>query len=188
MHLEQMRVKNKSFPQVAFPLEVRSARIWHCNFKSLEEISALQNLETLVVATWPDISFMPLASLKRLKYLSVLHFPKAAELLPIAGLNLLETLCLSSLPSWDASGKTLLVNSLEPVAQLRSLKHLELCGVRTPDRTLPLGMKSKALQSAKFFKYRKSEVEKFYAATGASDAFAPQPAFEATQLFNQADR
>jgi hypothetical protein len=179
MHIDLMRESEKVFPPVEDPLAVRSARIWHCKYKSLASLNAFANLETLVVATWPDSSFDALADLEQLRYLSVLHFPHAPDLSPLGGLQALATLRLSSLPNWDASGKVLKVLSLAPVAQLSSLEHLELFGVCSPDRRLPVHVASKKLTSARFAKFPQSEVQRFYERTGTTNAYAPEPVYYA---------
>jgi len=176
MHIELMREKASVFPLVETPLAVRSACIWHCNYKSLASLSAFSNLQTLVVANWLDTSFDALEGLDYLRYLSVLHFPHASDLSPLGGLHRLEVLRLSSLPSWDASGKVLNVLSLAPIALLPNLQHLELFGVCPPDRLLPF--ESRSLKSARFSKYPQTEVARFYERTGTANAYAPEPAYD----------
>lgn len=82
---------------------------------------------------------------------------------------------LQTQPGWDASGRTTVVSSLRPLARLPRLRRLELFGVQPADR--PLGDLEAApdLVSARFSQYPRAEVERWYAATGASDAFAPSP-------------
>lgn len=179
MHIDLMREKEKCFPLVDAPLAVQSVRVWHCKYSSLAPLNAFVNLETLVVATWPDASFDALAGLDHLRYLSILHFPHASDLSPLGALRGLATLRLSSLPSWDASGKVLNVLSLAPIAQLPNLQHLELFGVCPPDRRLPVEVASKSLSSARFSKYPQSEVERFHEITGAAGAYAPEPVYDA---------
>jgi hypothetical protein len=55
---------------------------------------------------------------------------------PLARLTSLVTLRLETLPSWDASGKRTIVESLEPLAELKALEHVELFSVLPPDRSL----------------------------------------------------
>lgn len=179
MHIDLMRMKEKVFPNVETPLAVRSLRIWHCNYKSLASLGEFANLETLVVATWPDDSFDALAGLDRLRYLSILHFPRSADLSPLAGLHGLETLRLYSLPSWDASGKVLEVLSLAPITQLANLQHLELFGVCPPERRLPIEMASGRLRTARFSNYPESEIQRFHESTGTENAGAPAPTYHA---------
>jgi hypothetical protein len=178
MHIGLMREKEVVFPPVEAPLAVHSVCIWHCKYKSLASLSAFANLETLVVATWPDSSFDALAGLANLRYLSILHFPYASDLSPLGGLRGLATLRLSSLPSWDASGKVLNVLSLAPIAQLPNLQHLELFGVCSSGRRLPVEVASKSLRSARFSKYPHSEVQRFRDSTGAANAYAPEPSYD----------
>jgi hypothetical protein len=179
MHLELMRDKAREFPAVREPLAVRSARVWHCGYRSLAALATFTNLETLVVATYPDDSFAPLGALEHLQYLRVLHFPRATDLSPVRKLQDLTSLSLASLPSWDASGKTLKVSSLAPIAQIHNLQHLELFGVCPSDRALTPLFKLAKLRSARFSKYPKAEVQRFYEVTRVSDAYVPKPDFHA---------
>ena len=88
MHFDLLRDKARTLPKGADPLAVDSLRIWHCGYKSLDSIADFKNLQTLTVATFPDSSFDALSSLKKLRQLRVLHFPKIADLQPLAKLNL----------------------------------------------------------------------------------------------------
>lgn len=112
MHLDLMRSLETEFPQVD-AAAIRSLRVWHCKFSSLDALSRFKNLRILVVASWPDDSFDRLASLTELRYLSVVHFPGVGDLTPLASLKSMHTLSLQSLPSWDSSGK------VQEVATLR---------------------------------------------------------------------
>lgn len=153
MHLDRMRDEARAFPAVTAPLEIRSARLWHCKYRSLVPLSEFKNLEVLVIATYPDDSFQLLSPLPHLRYLRVLHLPKVSDLDPLAQLGQLESLSLETLPSWDASGKRQVVSSLQPISQLQSLRHLELLGVVPADGKLTPLFDLKAIESARFSKY-----------------------------------
>lgn len=178
MHLELMREKSKLFPRIAEPLSVTSLRVWHCGYASIGSLAALRNLEVLVIASYPDECFSPLAKPERLRYLRVQHFPRVQDLAPLAVLRNLETLSLSCLPSWDAFGKIHSVRSFEPIGDLTELAHIELFGVRPIGGVEPL-LRLKRLRSARFSKLPKQQISAFYAASGAKDDFAPAPVFKA---------
>jgi hypothetical protein len=174
-----MRDEAEAFPSVAQPLAVTTARIWHCGYVSLQPIATLRNVEVLVIGTYPDETFAPLAGLTLLRYLRVLHFPRATDLEPLASLENLKTLSLASAPDWDTSGKVLSVASLRPLARLSKLEHVELFGVHpSADGLTPL-LQLKRLRSARLSKFKKKEVADFYAASGVTDEFAPEPLFAA---------
>ena len=177
MDLDLVRRDEASFPSIEQPQSVKRARIWNCKYSTLRSVSMLKNLEVLVILGYPDSTFEPIAGLSVLRHLAVTHFPHVADLAHLGNLQRLETLSLSSLPSWDTSGKVLAVNSLEPITRLKGLKHLELFGVRAPDKSLASLLKLPGLQSARFSKYSKVEKAKFYEASGVSDAFAPTQDF-----------
>lgn len=176
-HLELMRDQAKVFPPVDKPERIETARIWHCKYETLDTIAALRNLRGLVIATYPDDNLLPLAELKSLEYLRILHLPKVGDLSPLTGLKLLKVVRLSTLPSWDSSGKTTAVESLAPLAQLPQLENLELFGVTPPERSLSELEESLRLRTVRVSQYADSEVERFGSATGVSNELAPEPWF-----------
>lgn len=175
-----MRDAARTLLAVEAPLEIRSVRIWHCKYRSLVTLSSFKNLETLVVASYPDDRLELLSRLVRLKFLSILHLPRVTDLAPLADLQKLESLSLATLPSWDESGKVQVVASLEPISKLQSLHHLELFGVVPPDRKLTPLLDLKAIASARFSKYPEEEVNRFYKGSGAANAFNSDPVFDAS--------
>lgn len=175
MHLEFMRDSAREFPLPEDPSSVGSMTIWHCKYRSLSCLSRFPNLRVLVIASYPDSSFAPLAKLSRLKYLRIVHFPRVGKLDELQHLADLEVLSLSSLPSWDASGKVLTVETLRPLAKLHSLRHIELFGVRpAADGLAPLyGLER--LRSARFSRIEPAETQEFYSRLGVTDDFVPAP-------------
>jgi len=175
MHIEFMRDSSKNMGSIATPENVTSMKIWHCKYSSLAPIAKCFNLETLVIATYPDDSLHLLEQLTSLRYLSILHLPKIRDLSPLKTLKKLESLSLSTLPSWDSSGKVTIVESLEPIASLSALLHLELFGVLPEDKTLRSLYASSSLTSARFAKYPQKEMSAYYEATGVSNDHIPDP-------------
>lgn len=177
MHIEFSRDQATSFPDVADPDAVETARVWHCKYRTLEPLSRFKNLRGLEVATFPDLSLEPIGSLGQLRYLSVLHLPKVTELSHLQGLLALETLGLQTLPSWDSSGKRTVVQSLDPLTQLEQLRHIELLGVIPSDQSLMALERLPNLQTANFHGFLKPEVERFFAASGVTKAHIPPADF-----------
>ena len=177
MHIELMRQKSKQIPEIDTPDKVRSVQVWHCNYESLIPLGECMNIETLVVATFPDSSFDFLVKCQKLSYLSVLHLPKVDNLESIGLLSNLEILSLETLPDWDSSGKIQLVDSLQPLARLPSLKHLELFGVCPTNKSPEELISSSSLKSVRLSKYNNKAVEQYYQASGVSDKWAPEPKY-----------
>lgn len=175
MHLELTRETARSFPPVAKPADVRSARVWHCKFATLQPLGNLINLETLVIGTLPDASLSFLEPLTKLRCLHIVHMPKLHDLSAIAKLQNLTNVSLSTSPGWDASRKFQRVESLQPLASLPRLKHLELFGVVPDDKKLDALRLCRALVSARFSGYRKEDVAAFYEVMAVSDEHAPRP-------------
>lgn len=177
VHLELIRDPSRTFPHVADPDSVRSVKVWFCKYKSLGLLADLRNLEELVIAGFPDASFEFLVKLKKLRFLSVVHMPKIFNVAPLAELKQLTSLSLSTLPSWDASRKTTTIQSLEPLAAIPELAHLELFGICPPDKLLVPLEKCRRLQTARIAQYPRDETSRFYAATNVGDRFNAAPSF-----------
>jgi len=175
MHIDLMRDSATAFPQLEKKENIRSLRVWHCKYKNLKEVALLQNLEELMIASFPDKSLDIFLSLGKLRYLSILHLPKVSDLAALSALPNIETLSLSTSPAWDAAKKCTIVESLEPIASLKSLKHLELFGVCPASKSLASLEQCKSLQTARFSQYPKDEVERFYSVTNVTNVFNPGP-------------
>jgi hypothetical protein len=177
VHLELMRDPSRIFPQVADPDSVHSAKVWFCKYRSLGSLAELCNLEELVIAGFPDESFEFLARLEKLRFLSVMHMPKIFDIAPLARLTQLTSLSLSTLPSWDTSQKTTTIQSLEPLAAIPGLAHLELFGVCPPDKLLAPLEKCRRLETVRISQYPQAETSRFYAATNVDNRFNAVPTF-----------
>src|SRR5687768_11996911 len=112
MHIELVREAAPTFPSVKAPEEVETLRVWHCKYRTLAALHHFPNLRGLEIATYPDASLDVVSGLKDLRYLRILHLPRVTNLGPLAGLIHLRTLRLSTLPSWDSSRRTTIVESL----------------------------------------------------------------------------
>lgn len=167
MHLELMRKKDKVFPVISSPESVTSARIWHCSYLSLEPLSKLVNLRALAIASYPDHSFEALTPLNMLESLEIVHLPNITSLSQLAGLTSIRKLSLSTLPSWDSSGKLTVVESLEPIAELPLLEELSLFGVVPESKSIDALLASHSLKKVRVSKYSKAETQKLSERYGA---------------------
>jgi hypothetical protein len=165
-------------PVLDDPSAVGSVRVWGCKYRTLAPLAALHRLRTLVILGFPDESLRFVGELQALRHLWINHLPKVSDLSPLQGLMHLETLELMTTPGWDAGNKKTKVTSLAPIASLPSLKHLCLFGVVPQDLSLRPLEQCKSLRSARFSKYPKHEMARFYEATGLSNAFPPKPVFD----------
>ncbi|WP_229500079.1 leucine-rich repeat domain-containing protein, partial [Pseudoduganella ginsengisoli] len=170
--------RSKTFPKLVSPLMLRTARIWHCGYRTLAPVGELGNLEELVIGSLPDSSMEFLCKLSRLRYLRILHMPKITDVAAIERLTNIEVLSLSTSPGWDAAGKCTVVDSLMPLAKLPRLKHLELFGVRPANKSLCDLQRCPALESARFSRYPADETARFYRETGALNVCAPESSFQ----------
>lgn len=177
-HEEHIRDTSKAFVASPSAGDVVSLKLWHCSYRSLAELSQYRRVQTLVIATYPDESLDPIGCLTELRYLRILHLPKVGSLGPLATLTRLEVLELATLPSWDSSGKVTVVDSLSPLTKLPRLKHLALFGLRPVDKSLSALETCPSLVSARFHKYPKKEVRRFFEVTGLTDDHVPPPDFE----------
>lgn len=177
-HLELMRDSSKTFPKLECPSTLRTARIWHCGYRSLVAVGALINLEELVIGSLPDRSLEFLCKLSRLRYLRIVHMPKIADLAAVEQLTSIEVLSLSTSPSWDVARKCTIVDSLMPLAGLPRLKQLESFGICPADKSLRDLQCCPALESARFSQYPVDEIARFYRETGLPDTFAAESLFQ----------
>jgi hypothetical protein len=173
MRVELMRDTGKAFPIVEDPTSVLSLCVWHCKYRDFSPINAFKNLQTLKIASFPDSAFDALVSLPRLEWLSVLHLPKVQDLEAIGKIKRLRFLELQTLPSWDASGKRTVVESLGPLTKLSKLEHISLIGVVPKDLSLAALQRCSRLKSAKFQGYSAQVVEQFFQTTGVQDEHMP---------------
>jgi hypothetical protein len=181
MHVHLMRSSAKEFPPPADPLAVTSVFAWFCKFRSLQALGCLPHLQELKIAGFPDDTLAAIGGLRELRYLSLMHLPAVHDLAPLRGLALLETLSLAVLPAWEGKRRQH-VASLEPVAALPALRHLELFGVCPPDLSLAPLEHCPNLVSARFTSYPRREIERFALITQLPDDFAPAPRFEARMV------
>jgi hypothetical protein len=174
--VDLMRDKSVAFPRLASASTLTALRVWHCAYKSLAPLSALETLRTLVIATYPDASLEPLAGLKQLEYLRVVHMPGVTDLSPLAGLEQLRVLRLETLPSFDAKGNVQEVNSLDPIGSLPALESLELFGVlgQGPQSLRELE-RSTSLKTVRLSQYPAEEEERYRAEAGVGNDRAPRP-------------
>jgi hypothetical protein len=179
MHLELMRESARQFPAADDPAAVRTARIWHCKFKSLAPLASLSELRELAIATYPDGDLHPISQLTHLQYLSIVHLPAVTDLQPLSKLTELTSLSLATLSSWDSSGRVTVVASLKPLAQLPKLAHLELFGVVNEARSLADLKGCSALQSAKFSKFPEAEITSFFEGSSIAETWNPEPSMPA---------
>lgn len=101
-----------------------------------EEISALRNwsgIERLIIDGIPRVSdIFPLGSLENLELLSIERAPKARDISALSSLSNLRYLCFAG--GYSTSSKR--VPTLQPLAALKRLQHLNLVGVNSSDRSL----------------------------------------------------
>lgn len=173
MHVDLMRDKSATFPLGAMPAGVDSLCVWHCKYKTLKPIAELRQLRALRIASFPDETLDFLSELKGLEWLSILHLPKVTSLGPLGQMADLRWLALQTLPSWDASRKRTVVDSLRPLAELPRLQHVSLLGVIPEDRSLHDLKVAGNLKTARLHGFPKDVTANFFAETAVQNAHIP---------------
>jgi len=179
MHLGLLRDKSATFPSKAIPTGLQSLCVWHCKYKTLRPIAELRRLRALKIASFPDDTLDFLSELKELEWLSILYLPKVTSLRPIGQMRALRWLELKTLPSWDASRKRTVVDSIGPLADLPSLQHVSLLGVVPEDRSLQSLTASRILSTARLHGFPKDAIARFFAETSVQNAHIPAHALQA---------
>jgi hypothetical protein len=179
MHLDLLRDKSATFPSAEIPAGLDSLCVWHCKYRTLRPIADLRHLRALKIASFPDDTLEFLSELKELEWLSILHLPKVTSLLPIGQMRPLRWLELQTLPSWDASGKRTIVESLGPLADLPVLQHVSLLGVVPESRSLQDLQGSRILKTARLLGFPRDVVANFFAETAVQNAHIPAHALQA---------
>ena len=177
VHIELREDGARTFPEIAEAANVTTLRVWHCKYRSLESLRQFTNLSGLDVLPFPDASLDAVGELGCLRFLSILHLPKVSDLGPLSRLKSLTALRLSTLPSWDASGKKTTVASFEPLAQLAELRHIELLSVVAADNSLRTLERLPLLETANVHGFPKDEVARFFTSSGINKAHVPNPDF-----------
>jgi hypothetical protein len=162
VQLDLIRDPAKVFPAVQNPEGVTTLTVWHCKYRTLAPLQELVSLRELTIATFPDDSFELLVPLAKLEKVRILHFPKVHSLGPLAKLHRLRQVTLESLPSWDASRKRLVVESIETLATLPELAYLQLLGVIPESGSLAALQASRSLRFARFHGYNAAELSRFF--------------------------
>jgi hypothetical protein len=171
--IDLARDESRVFPPRPLDLTARSLRIAHCRYGDLNALSQFRELRALEIIGFPNSTLESLSQLLELRWLRVLHLPQVTSLAPLRLLSHLRCLSLATSPSWDSSGKVTCVDSLQPIAHLPELQHIELFGVVPADRSLAALETSSSLRTVRVSKYPKSEVIRFRSVTGFADTFMP---------------
>jgi hypothetical protein len=111
----------RQFPQLKV-VRLREPRI-----ASLAPLRHLPNLHALHLEEPPVLH--GLDRLQNVRCLVMRHFRQIKSLSAMAGLTRLCAVSLSTIPNWDAAGRCLEVESLEPFRQAATLESLALMGV-----------------------------------------------------------
>jgi hypothetical protein len=178
MYLELLRKQEKLFPSLEKPEAITGLKVWICKYRSLAPIAHCSNLKSLVINSPLDSDLSWISKLTRLEYLWVQNPKNISSIGFLENLKCLQTLSLSTPPSWDSAKKILVVNAFTSIAHLERLKHIELFGVCGPDKSLAALRECRELVSARFNGYPEEVVVRFYSETGVSSQFAPEPKFD----------
>ncbi len=132
---EMARGQNQIPPEL-FKKRSLKLSFWNVGFTHFGELEKLPNLQALRIFCYPLATLDPIGKATSLTSLRICHFPKVKSLVPLQNLKNLTDLSLETLPSWDGSGKRHPIDSLKPLAKLKSLKNLHMTGVLAKDLDL----------------------------------------------------
>jgi len=175
MFIDLLRDQAKVFPPAVAASAITALHIWHCKYQSFAPLRQLNGLRMLKIAGFPDHSLECLQGMVHLEWLSICHLPKVTSLAPLQHLASLRYLSLETLPSWDASSKRTIVESLEPLVTLPRLEHVSLLGVLPADRSPSPLSRCGRLTSAELAGFPKAEVQRFFADGRIAPGHIPDP-------------
>ncbi len=134
--IELLRTGPDEFVEASQDNRAIALKVWGSRVRDFTPLERMAQLIHLEILDFEHGSLRTIGRLKNLRFLRIIHIPKEHDLTPLAALENLEELLLESLPSWDASGKTLVFESLRPLAGLKQLKRLVLMKVRVEEHGL----------------------------------------------------
>jgi hypothetical protein len=126
----------KQYGTVGSLANLRWLALDHCGAAGLTRFGGLTNLRALSLFAFKAASLDGVQALPALEYLQIEHAPKIASLDPLGECPRLRWLWISTPPGWDASRRTIKVESLAPLSQIASLEFLTLMGVEPRDASL----------------------------------------------------
>ena len=126
----------KQYGTVGSLANLRWLALDHCGAAGLTRFGELTHLRALNLFAFKSASLDGVQALPALEYLQIEHAPKIASLDPLGECPRLRWLWISTPPGWDASRKTIKVESLAPLSQIASLEFLTLMGVEPRDASL----------------------------------------------------
>jgi hypothetical protein len=133
MKLELIRDKSRNFPAVENLADYSDIKIWHCRYQTFQNLNGFINLENIEIATYPDPTFEPISTLKKLRSLKIYHLPGIKDLTYLEGLENLEELELQLVVS---QSKFQHIVSLQPLEGLYNLRRISICGYVIEDGSL----------------------------------------------------
>jgi hypothetical protein len=157
----------KQYEAVGSLTDLRWLALDHCGATGLRAFGRLTKLRALNLFAFKTASLDGMEALPALEYLQIEHAPKLASFGPLGGCSRLRWLWVSTPAGWDASRKTIKVESLAPLSHLASLEFLALMGVEPRDVSLqPLACltRLKQLQFSHVFSVPMAEYARLAAA------------------------
>ena len=137
----------KQYEIVGSLADLRRLALDHCGAIGLTALGGLPTLSALSLFALKAASLRGVEALPALAHLRVEHVPKITSLDPLGACRSLRWLWMSTPPGWDASRKTVKVESLAPLSQVATLEFLTLMGVEPRDASLqPLARLSRLKQ------------------------------------------
>ena len=98
----------------------------HCGAIGLTTLGGLPKLRALSLFAFKAASLGGVDALPAIEYLQIEHAPKITSLDPLGPCSSLRWLRISTPPGWDASRRTIKVESLAPLSQVATLEFLAL--------------------------------------------------------------
>ena len=126
----------RQYKEVGSLSNLRWLALDHCGATGLTRFGGLTKLRALKLFAFKAASLDGVGALPALEYLQIEHAPKITSVEPLGGCGRLRWLWVSTPPGWDASRKTIKVESLAPLSQVATLEFLHADGSQPSDASL----------------------------------------------------
>jgi len=126
----------EEFDKMCEEINIHSLTIGNCKIKDYSKISNLKELIKFEIISSKNFKFDFFSKLTKIEKLKIKNMPELEDITSLKYLVNLKELEIDTPPSWDTSGKTLLLNNLDVLSLLTKLERIRLMKVTVKENGL----------------------------------------------------